>query len=174
VVGETYSPPGMWSGTPLHVHDRSDSLLPESDHEEVYYFVQRHFTRQDEMDPYAVQMMFDSNTLNKTYRLKHRTAVAIPGGCHPVVAGPVSDLLYVWGLASDKAHVPLRMRDIRDYAFLKRIGQAVEELIERRGTIPVSQEQFKQLCAVYGLSTERETTVFKLYLREYGFIVKAE
>ena len=24
VGGETYSPPALWSGTPLHVHDRDD------------------------------------------------------------------------------------------------------------------------------------------------------
>lgn len=171
VVGETYSPPGMWSGTPLHVHDRSDELLSESDHEEVYYFVQRNFSRADEMDPYAVQMMFDGGVLNKSYRLKHRTAVAIPGGCHPVVAGPVSDLLYVWALASDRPSVPLRMRDIRDYAFLKRIGQGIHELLEKRGETPLSAEHFAQLCATQGLSTHREKTVFALYLREYGFKV---
>jgi len=172
VVGETYSPPGMWSGTPLHVHDRRDGQMPESDHEEVYYFVQRHFTREDEMDPYAVQMLFDSAGLNQAFRLKHRTAVAIPGGCHPVVAGPVSDLLYIWGLASDRPQEQLRMRNIRDYAFLARIGEAMQNLINQRGATPVSRELFKQLCAEHGLNGTRENTVFKLYLREYGFTIE--
>jgi hypothetical protein len=161
----------MWSGTPLHVHDRRDDLLSESDYEEVYYFVQRHFTRQDEMDPYAVQMMFDARGLNRAFRLKHRTAVAIPGGCHPVVAGPCSDLLYVWGLASDRPQDRFMMRDIRDSAFLKRIGLAVTSLLEKRGEVPVPRELFSQLCADFGLNTEKETTILRIYLREYGFKV---
>lgn len=169
IVGETYSPPGMWSGTPLHVHDRENNMMSESDHEEVYYFVQRLFAREDEMDPYAVQMMFDSRGLNKAYRLKHRTAVAIPGGCHPVVAGPCSDLLYVWALATDRSNSKLSMRDIRDYAFLKRIGLAVQEQIDRRGITPIPEEAFRQICANHGLASDKEKTLLKLYLKEYGF-----
>ena len=174
VVGETYSPPGLWSGTPLHVHDRDNVLLSESNHEEVYYFTQRDFVRREEMDPYGVQMMFSSGGMNKAFRIKHRTAVAIPGGCHPVVASPTSDLLYIWGLATDKPNTRLQMRDIRDFAFLNRVGQAVQEFIDKRGETPIPGEAFRQLCAKYGIELENEKIVLKLYLREWGFRVVPE
>ena len=98
IVGETYNPPGFWSGTPIHQHDRDQASSGESDHEEVYYhrFGWKQGT-DDQFGPYGVQLLMDGKSLTKAYIIGDKSAFAIPGGCHPVVASPVSELLYLWG-----------------------------------------------------------------------------
>ena len=60
VVGETYSPPGFWSGTPLHRHDSGQPSNEESDHEEVYYHRFNWVKRPgDQFGPYGVQLLMD-------------------------------------------------------------------------------------------------------------------
>ena len=55
----------------------------------------------------------------------HREQV-IPGGAHPVIASPVSDCIYSFGLAG--AEAPLGMRDLDDFAYLKEVGPFLEKV----------------------------------------------
>jgi len=166
VGGETYSPPGLWSGTPLHVHDRDDLARGQSDHEEVYYHLAR--VTEGKWGPYGVQMLFDDQGLDKCYMIHNRSAVAIPGAAHPVVAGPASDMLYIWALAgaSDK----LAMLDIPEFAYLKKVGEVIDELEAQRGTRGVTAREFEALCRKHNLSGE-QTTICRLHVQERGFRV---
>lgn len=166
VGGETYSPPGLWSGTPLHVHDRDDLAHGQSDHEEVYYHLAR--VTDGQWGPYGVQMLFDDQGLDKAYAIHHRSAVAIPGGAHPVVAGPMTDMLYIWALAG--ASNQLGMLDVPEFAYLKKVGEVIDELERRRGRHPLPAAQFDALVRQHGL-TGPQATIAKLHLRERGFMV---
>ncbi len=166
VGGETYSPPSLWSGTPLHVHDRDDVSAGESDHEEVYYHLAR--VTEGSWRPYGVQLLFDDAGLNRAYVIGHRSAFAIPGAAHPVVAGPMSDMLYVWALAGPSPQ--LAMRDVPEFAYLKAGGELIDELEARRGSASLSRSEFESLAAERGLTTEQRKIV-ELHLRERGFEV---
>jgi 5-deoxy-D-glucuronate isomerase len=166
VGGETYSPPGLWSGTPVHVHDRDDAARGQSDHEEVYYHLAR--VTDGAWGPYGVQMLFDDKGLDKCYVIHNRTAVAIPGAAHPVVAGPASDMLYIWALAGTSDS--LAMLDIAEFAYLKKVGDAIDEVESGRGTQTLSAKEFDALCRKHGLVGE-QATICKLHLRERGFRV---
>lgn len=113
VVGETFSPAGLWSGTPPHRHDADDPAAGQSDHEEVYYFRVQH----DTPAPAGVQFL-SHDGVERAYPLRDRSVAAIPGGMHPVVAGPAGDLLYVWGMAGPRGQ-SLGMWDVPGAAFLK-------------------------------------------------------
>ncbi len=169
VGGETYSPPGLWSGTPLHVHDKDDVAHGQSDHEEVYYHLAR--VTDGKWGPYGVQMLFDDEGLDKCYVVHNRTAVAIPGAAHPVVAGPASDMLYIWALAgeSDK----LGMLDIAEFAYLKNVGAALDEVEAQRGTKAVTAKEFETLCQKHQLTGE-QVTICRLHLEERGFRVSGQ
>ncbi|MGB9629945.1 MAG: 5-deoxy-glucuronate isomerase, partial [Thermodesulfobacteriota bacterium] len=118
VVGETYNPPGFWSGTPPHQHDKDLPSQGESGHEEVYYYRFNLKRRsKDRFGPYGVQLLMDGERLMKAFLIGEKSIFAIPGGCHPVVASPVSELLYVWGLAGKGSE--LGMKDIDQFSFLK-------------------------------------------------------
>lgn len=119
VVGETYSPAGLWSGTPPHQHDRDDPDVGESDHEEVYYFRVQH----DTPAPAGVQFLCHDG-VELAWPVRDRTVAAIPGGMHPVVAGPAGDLLYIWGMAGPSGG-QLGMRDVPGAAFLKDVELAL-------------------------------------------------
>ena len=88
-VGETYSPPGFWSGTPIHQHDQEDPSSGESDHEEVYY---HRFNWKkgagDQFGPYGVQLFMDGKRVTKAFIIGEKSIFAIPGGCHPVSRFP--------------------------------------------------------------------------------------
>lgn len=164
IGGETYSPPGLWSGTPLHVHDKDDLAHGQSDHEEVYYHLAR--VTDGPWGAYGVQMLFDNQGLDKSYTIHNRSAVAIPGAAHPVVAGPASDMLYIWALAgtSDK----LAMSDIPEFAYLKNVGAALDELEAQRGTQSITAKGFDALCRKHKIQGE-QITICKLHLEERGF-----
>jgi 5-deoxy-D-glucuronate isomerase len=166
VGGETYSPPGLWSGTPLHVHDKDDVSRGQSDHEEVYYHLAR--ATGGDWGPYGVQMLFDNHGLDKCYMVHNRSAMAIPGAAHPVVVGPASDMLYIWALAgeSDK----LAMLDIAEFAYLKKVGAAIDELDAKRSTQTISPKDFDALCRKHDLAGE-QALICKLHLEERGFRV---
>lgn len=166
IVGETYSPPGLWSGTPLHVHDIGDPARGESEHEEVYYHVCRMSGR--EVPNYAVQFLFDGRTLNRCYLCPDKTAVAIPGGCHPVVASPVSDCLYAWGLAGVEGF--LGMRDLGDFAYMKKIGDFLRRLRAENGDLArftVEREKLAAFAEANALD-EFQAKMVRLILHEYG------
>lgn len=130
VVGETYSPAGLWSGTPPHRHDRDDPAAGESDHEEVYYFRVQH----DTPAPAGVQFL-SHDGVELAWPVRDRSAAAIPGGLHPVVAGPAGDLLYVWGMAG-RSGAALGMRDVPGAALLKDVESALrgeDATLDERG-----------------------------------------
>ena len=170
IVGETYSPPGLWSGTPLHRHDRDAFQAGESDHEEVYY---HRFSWKkkagEEIGPYGVQILMDGERLRKAYLINDKTAVAIPGGCHPVVASPVSELNYLWGLAGRKSE--MAMWDIPEFAFLKRFEEIFKTLEGNREKKKVSLKKLRDLSDPYGFSRE-EFALLKATLHEKGYEVR--
>ncbi len=166
VVGETCSPPGYWSGMPLHRHDRDAPSSGESDHEEVYYhrFPWRR-NREDRFGPFGVQLLMDGERLMKAYLIQDRTAVAIPGGCHPVVASPVSALLYLWALAGRGG--ALAMRDIPEFACLKSLERIFREIGEGAPARSLSKDAFAGLCRDHAL-TKRQADLLAWILKEKG------
>jgi 5-deoxy-glucuronate isomerase len=166
-VGETYSPPGFWSGTPLHRHDRNQPHSGESDHEEVYYhrFNWRK-TAEDQFGPYGVQLLMDGRKLMKAFLIEDKSIFAIPGGCHPVVASPISELLYLWGLAGRGNE--LVMRDIPEFVYLKSFEEIFKKLEEAQAKRTLSKERLKNLCEAYPF-TEEQSRLLGMMLKEKGF-----
>lgn len=99
IVGETLNPPGNWSSSPPHKHDRrvGDSEVPM---EEIYYFqvdppqgfgMMRVYTAPDDPDPFDEAVVVqDGDT------------VLIPRGYHPVAAAPGYKVHYTWALAGEE------------------------------------------------------------------------
>jgi 5-deoxy-glucuronate isomerase len=166
IVGETYNPPGLWSGTPLHRHDDSQPLSGESDHEEVYYHRFDWSKKSgDQFEAYGVQLLMDGIKLMKAFVIWDKSIFAIPGGCHPVVASPVSAILYLWGLAGRGDE--LVMRDIPEFLHLKSFEAIFKTLEEGRTRKIISKDQFKILCAPYHF-TEEQKGLLEGMLREKG------
>jgi len=167
VVGETCSPPGFWSGTPLHLHDKDQPSSGESGHEEIYYhrFNLKKGTK-DQIGPYGVQLLMDGKKLMKAFLIGDKSLFAIPGGCHPVVASPVSELLYLWGLAGRGE--ALMMRDHPEFAHLKSFEEFFKELERTRTKKILSRERFKTLCAPYSLTKEQKVLLATM-LKEKGY-----
>jgi 5-deoxy-glucuronate isomerase len=99
IVGETLNPPGNWSSSPPHKHDRHDPPH-ESNFEEVYLY------RLEPRQGFGLQRVYDPDSSNgtavdHTYAVKHDDVVALPRGYHPVVAAPGYRLYYLWVLAGD-------------------------------------------------------------------------
>ena len=169
-MGETYSPPGLWSGTPLHQHDRDDPKSGESDHEEVYY---HRFNWKkgpgDQIGPFGVQLLMDGKRLMKAYIIGDKSTFAIPGGCHPVVASPVSELLYLWGLAGSGGE--LMMRDIPEFVHLKSFEEIFGTLEKGQAQKALSKENFSSLCAPYSF-TDAQKALLAVMLKEKGFKIE--
>lgn len=168
VVGETYNPPGFWSGTPLHQHDNGQS--DESDHEEVYYHRFRSGKKPgDQFGPYGVQLLMDGIRLMKAFLIGDKSTFAIPGGCHPVVASPVSELLYLWGLAGRGDD--LVMRDISEFIHLKSFEEIFSEFQGDEIKRILPKEKFRSLCAAYPF-TEEQVELLSGMLREKGYKIE--
>jgi 5-deoxy-glucuronate isomerase len=167
VGGETYSPPGLWSGTPLHIHDVDDPEHGQSDHEEVYYHLARF--REGKWGPFGVQMLFDDQGLDNAYVIHDRDAFAIPGAAHPVIAGPNSDMLYVWGLAGTAP--ALRMLDVPEFAYLKKVGEILDAVTSARPRQPLSSGEFARLAASNGLTSE-QGHVLRMHLKQQGIEIR--
>jgi 5-deoxy-glucuronate isomerase len=99
LLGETVNPPGHWSSSPPHKHDR---YAPPSEvpMEEIYYFqlkppqgfgFMRVYTDPDAEHPF-----------DEAYVVEDGDTVVIPRGYHPVVAGPGYRLHYAWCLAGEE------------------------------------------------------------------------
>jgi 5-deoxy-D-glucuronate isomerase len=167
VIGETYSPPGFWSGTPLHLHDKSQPRYRESGHEEIYYYRFRWKKRTgDQLGPYGVQLLMDGKKLMKAFLIVDKSIFAIPGGCHPVVASPVSELLYLWGLAGRGEE--LMMKDHPEFVHLKSFEKFFKEWEGSKLKRAHSQEEFKTLCAHYSFTEEQKALLFSM-LKEKGY-----
>jgi 5-deoxy-glucuronate isomerase len=167
VVGETYNPPGFWSGTPLHVHDKNQPSSGESGHEEVYYhrFNGKKGTG-NQIGPYGVQLLMDGKKLRKSFLIGDKSIFAIPGGCHPVVASPVSELLYLWGLAGKGEE--LRMKDVLEFGHLKSFEEIFRILEGTTSKKILSREKFETLCAPYSF-TEEQKGLLAAMLKEKGY-----
>lgn len=171
VVGETYSPPGFWSGTPLHQHDSGQPSNEESDHEEVYYHRFNWLKKpEDQYGPYGVQLLMDGKNLMKAFLIGDRSVFAIPGGCHPVVASPVSELLYLWGLAGGGNE--LVPRDIPEFLHLKSFEKIFKELEGDWPNRILSREKFRTFCATHCL-TEEQAGLLSAMLREKGYEIES-
>ena len=94
LAGETLNPPGNWSSSPPHKHDRSDPPR-EARLEEVYLF------RVDPEQGFGLQHSYHAGGPSRTFAVGDLDAVAIPAGYHPVVAAPGYDLYYLWCLAGE-------------------------------------------------------------------------
>ena len=164
VGGETYSPPSLWSGTPVHLHDRDDAAGGQSNHEEVYYHLAR--LTEGQWGPYGVQLLFDDQGLDQAYLIHHRSAFAIPGAAHPVVSGPVSDMLYMWALAGTSSS--LGMMDVPEFAYIQNVAQIIDYFEDRRGLSRISADELAELVGQHGLS-DFEATMCRLHLLERGF-----
>ncbi|MFQ6047882.1 MAG: 5-deoxy-glucuronate isomerase [Phycisphaerae bacterium] len=167
IGGETYSPPALWSGTPPHVHDRDDPAGGQSDHEEVYYHLAR--VTEGRWGAYGVQLLFDDQGLDKAYLIHHRSAFAIPGAAHPVVSGPVSDMLYIWALTGPSSR--LAMLDVDEFAYLKSLEQIIDHFEAQRGVTTISQSQFQAAVRRHGLD-DVQATLCRLHLLERGFAIQ--
>lgn len=165
VVGETYSPPGFWSGTPLHVHDKDDPKAGESDLEEIYYHRMNPVRKEgDQFGPYAVQLLFDGQKMMKAFLISDKSIFAIPGGSHPVVASPVAELLYLWGLGGGGSE--LRMRDIPEFRYLKSFEAAFAKAQDLPSGL-VSEEAWKGFVSSLGF-TEDQQRLLQIMLKEQG------
>ncbi|MHC4444179.1 MAG: 5-deoxy-glucuronate isomerase [Planctomycetota bacterium] len=169
VGGETYSPPGLWSGTPLHVHDKDDPQNNQTDHEEVYYHLAKNTSGQ--WGPFGVQMLFDDRGLDNAYVIHNRDAFAIPGAAHPVIAGPNSDMLYVWGLAGKGS--TLKMLDVPEFAYLQQVGQILEQTTADRPRKPLTRARFDRLAADAALN-EHQSHVLNMYLKQLNIDIRDE
>jgi 5-deoxy-D-glucuronate isomerase len=167
VVGETYSPPGFWSGTPLHLHDKDQPRLGESGQEEVYYH-RFHWKKRakDRIGPYGVQLLMDGKKLMKAFLIGDKSIFAIPGGCHPVVASPASELIYLWGLAGNGEE--LMMRDLPEFAHLKSFEECLKSLEGKRVKKILSQEKIEALFAPFSF-TKGEKVLLAAMLKERGY-----
>ncbi len=168
IVGETYSLPGLWSGTPAHLHDKDDIENGQSDMEEIYFHLAR--VTGGNWSAYGVQLLFDDKGLDKAYLVHNNDAFAIPGGAHPVVAGPVSDMLYIWGLASYKT-TELKMLDVAEFTYLKSIEEIINKLETKYDQLDVSVEEIKKLADEYKLDN-LQRQMLKLHLLEKGIKTK--
>ena len=170
VVGETYSPPGLWSGTPLHQHDKNSPKSGESDHEEIYYYrFNWKKNPKDQFGPYGVQLLMDGTRLLKAYVIGDKSIFAIPGGCHPAVASPVSELLYLWGLAGKGEE--LMMRDIPEFTHLKSFEQILNDLEWEKSKRVIPKQRFHNLCAPYSF-TRAQKNLLSAMLREKGYEIE--
>jgi hypothetical protein len=108
----------------------------------------------------------DGKKLMKAFLIVDKSMFAIPGGCHPVVASPVSELLYVWGLAGRGE--ALMMKDHPEFIHLKSFEEFFKELEGMRTKKILSQERFKTLCAPYSLTKEQKVLLVAM-LKENGY-----
>ena len=90
----------------------------------------------------------------------------MPGAAHPVVAGPNTDLLYIWTLAGTSPQ--LKMMDVQEFAYLKKVGTILDSLLAAaRPRQPLSESEFRSLVARNGLNGE-EAHVLRMHLQHQG------
>jgi len=95
LLGETMNPPGNWSGTPPHKHEKSN-LPVESLHEELYYF------KTDNPDSFGVERLYSpEKKVNEFIHLKNNTVTLMPWGYHQIVAAPGYFLYYMFFLSGE-------------------------------------------------------------------------
>ena len=113
-------------------------------------------------------MLFDDRGLDNAYVIHNRDAFAIPGAAHPVIAGPNSDILYIWGLAGKGS--TLKMLDVQEFAYLKEVGDILDKVTADRPRKPLKKADFKRLAAEGGLDGE-QAHILAMYLKQLGIDV---
>lgn len=91
IVGETFNPPGNWSGIPPHKHDQVNDV--ENILEEFYLFKTR------PIDGYAVQLVYSNGQAQA--HIVGNDQVMLLNGYHPTVAAPGITVCYLWTLSGD-------------------------------------------------------------------------
>ena len=109
----------------------------------------------------------DGKRMNKAYLIGEKSIFAIPGGCHPVVASPVSELLYLWGLAGKGEE--LAMKDIPEFVHLKSFEEIFKTL-EDQTKKNITKEGFDRMCEPYPFTEEQKYLLIAM-LREKGYDV---
>jgi 5-deoxy-glucuronate isomerase len=94
LAGETVNPPGNWSSSPPHKHDRHDPPA-ETGLEEVYLF------RVRPAQGFGLQHSYHAAGPSRSFAVEDLDVAAIPAGYHPVVAAPGYELYYLWCLAGE-------------------------------------------------------------------------
>jgi 5-deoxy-glucuronate isomerase len=94
LAGETLNPPGNWSSSPPHKHDRQ-APPEETRLEEIYLF------RTRPQQGFGLQHSYHSGGASRTFAVGDLDVVTIPAGYHPVVAAPGYELYYLWCLAGE-------------------------------------------------------------------------
>jgi len=95
LAGETINPPGNWSSSPPHKHDRNNPP-EEAELEEIYLF------RVEPEQGFGLQLSYTTEpAAEQAHVIRDLDAVTIPAGYHPVVAGPGYGLYYLWCLAGE-------------------------------------------------------------------------
>jgi 5-deoxy-glucuronate isomerase len=95
---EVYTPSGNWSSFPAHKHDEriidEDGNLKEAELEEIYFY------KINKPQGYAIQQVYTSDrSLDELSIARNNSAVLVPKGYHPVVAGHGYDVYYLNFLA---------------------------------------------------------------------------
>ncbi|MEO0277874.1 MAG: 5-deoxy-glucuronate isomerase [candidate division WOR-3 bacterium] len=119
------------------------------------------------MKPYAVQILMDGDKLRKAFLLEDRTIFLIPGGIHPVVASPFTEVLYVWGIAG--YGTDLLMRDVPEFAHLKKFEEMLK-LLEQKGLRQIGKEELSRLCKERTIPEDKRR-LFASLLREKGYTI---
>lgn len=86
-----------------------------------------------------------------------------------MVASPVSELLYLWGLAGKGGE--LMMRDVPEFAHLKSFEQIFKDLEWEKTKRVIPKERFHNLCAPYSF-TPGQKALLSAMLREKGFEIE--
>lgn len=95
ILGETMNPPGNWSGTPPHKHEK-DNIPEESLHEELYYF------RFDKPQGWGIERFYSpGRNVNELIYLQDNSVTFMPWGYHQIVAGPGYTLYYLFFLSGE-------------------------------------------------------------------------
>jgi 5-deoxy-glucuronate isomerase len=95
LVGETHNPPGNWSGTPPHKHEKSGAS-DESLHEELYYF------KTDKPQGFGIERFYSPERgINELIPLSDGSVTCMPFGYHQIVAGPGYWLYYLFALSGE-------------------------------------------------------------------------
>ena len=92
IVGETFNPPGNWSGIPPHKHDEISDI--ENFLEEFYFF------KVKPPDSYGLQLLY-RNDQGQSYIVGDDDVVVMLSGYHPTVASPGTTICYLWALSGE-------------------------------------------------------------------------
>jgi hypothetical protein len=111
----------------------------------------------------------DGITLTKAYLIGDKSIFAIPGGCHPVVASPVSELLYLWGLAGRGDE--LMMREVPEFLHLKSFEEIFKGLEKDEAKKVLSKKKVRGLFKAHPF-TKEQSDLLSVMLREKGYEIE--